>query len=130
MAYRPSDTSRRLRDGPSLASFEYLRPPLELLFEFRDRRRLLPFGQRWVGADHLDLALDEGTFSFGVAPYARRDAIELLAHVPRRQPPAGLGVDGGPRRIVRWDGRLRASYHATILLPLLVSVDQLSTTKA
>src|SRR5215217_1695227 len=99
MAYRPSDTSRRLRDGPSLASFEYLRPPLELLFEFRDRRRLLPFGQRCVGAYHLDLALDQVTFSFEVAPYPLRDAIELLAHVPRRQPPAGLEVDEGPQQI-------------------------------
>jgi hypothetical protein len=66
-AHRPYDTSWALRVGASLASFEYLRLPLELLFEFRDRRRLLRFGQRWVGADHLDFALDEGALSLGIA---------------------------------------------------------------
>ena len=52
---------------PILASFEDLRVPLELLFEFRDRRRLLRFGERWVRADHLDLVLDEGALSLGIA---------------------------------------------------------------
>jgi hypothetical protein len=67
MAHLPSDTSWGLRGGASLASFEYLRLPLKLLFEVRDRRRLLRFGQRWVGADHLDLVLDEGALSLGIA---------------------------------------------------------------
>ena len=47
--------------------FENLRLTPKLLFEFRDRRRLLRFGQRGVAADHLDLVLDEGALSLGIA---------------------------------------------------------------
>jgi hypothetical protein len=53
--------------GASLASFEYLRLPLKSLFEFRNRRRLLRFGQCWVRPDHLDLVLDEGVLSLRIA---------------------------------------------------------------
>lgn len=67
MAHLPPDIAWELRGGASLASFEYLRLPHKPLFEFRDRRRLLRFGQCWVGPDHLDLVLDEGALSIGIA---------------------------------------------------------------